>query len=67
MDGAELMRKVARAFEQSDVQPLLDAIHDEIVWANTRKQCMRASSASTGEYKNRRVLGGGNSLKTSPC
>jgi ketosteroid isomerase-like protein len=38
MDGAELLRKVAAGFEKSDMQPLLDAMHDEIVWKTASKQ-----------------------------
>ena len=51
MDGAELMRKVAAGFEKSDLQPLLDAIHEEIVWktASTQEGVFRFG----GEYKNR--------------
>jgi ketosteroid isomerase-like protein len=45
------MRKVARAFEQSDVQPLLDAIHDEIVWKTATKH--EGLFRFDGEYKNR--------------
>ena len=46
MDGAELMRKVVAGFAKSDLQPLLDAIHEEIVWKTA--QGRKASSASTG-------------------
>ena len=51
MDGAELMRKVAAGFEKSDLQPLLDAIHEDIVWktATNHEGLFRIS----GEYKNR--------------
>jgi ketosteroid isomerase-like protein len=51
MDGAELMRKVAAGFEKSDLQPLLDAVHDEIVWktATTQEGVFRFQ----GEYKDR--------------
>ena len=38
MDGAELMRKVVAAFEKSDLQPLLDAIHEDIVWKTATKK-----------------------------
>ena len=37
MDGSELMRKVATGFEKSDFQPLLDAIHEEIVWKSASR------------------------------
>ena len=32
MSAEELMRKVAAAFEQGDLRPLLESIHPEIVW-----------------------------------
>ena len=51
MDGAELMRKVAAGFEKSDLQPLLDAIHEDIVWKTASKQ--QGVLRFDGEYKNR--------------
>ena len=51
MDGAELMRKVAAGFEKSDLQPLLDAIHEDIVWKTASKQ--EGVFRFDGEYKNR--------------
>jgi ketosteroid isomerase-like protein len=51
MDGAELMRRVAAGFEKSDLQPLLDAIHDEIVWKTATKH--EGLFRIDGEYKNR--------------
>ena len=51
MDGAELMRKVASAFEKSDLQPLLDAVHDDIVWKTATKH--EGLFRFDGEYKNR--------------
>lgn len=32
MNGDELMRSVVAAFAQSDLRPLLNALHDDIVW-----------------------------------
>ncbi len=54
MDGAELMRTVAAAFEKSDLQPLFDAVHEDIVWktASSREGLFRFG----GEYKNRNGL-----------
>src|SRR3954467_9379962 len=52
LDGAELMRKVVAGFEKSDLQPLLDAIHDEIVWKTATKQ--EGIFRFEGEYKDRR-------------
>jgi ketosteroid isomerase-like protein len=51
MDGAELMRKVAAGLEKSDLQPLLDAIHEDIVWksATNHPGLFRIS----GEHKGR--------------
>jgi ketosteroid isomerase-like protein len=51
MDGAELMRKVVAGFEKSDLQPLLDAIHDDIVWKTASKQ--EGLFRFVGEYKGR--------------
>jgi ketosteroid isomerase-like protein len=54
MDGAELMRKVVAGFEKSDLRPLLDAMHDEIVWktANKHKGLFRFD----GHYKGKAVV-----------
>jgi ketosteroid isomerase-like protein len=54
MDGAELMRKVVAAFEKSDLQPLFDAVHENIVWktASTQEALFRFG----GEYKDRTGL-----------
>ena len=51
MDGAELMRKVMAAFEQSDLRPLLDAIHDEVVWKSASD--LHGVFRFAGEYKDR--------------
>ena len=37
MNGAELMRKVTAGFAQSDLQPLLAAVHPDIVWKAASK------------------------------
>ena len=49
MDGAELMRKVAAGFEKSDLQPLLDAVHPDIVWKTGAKSA--GLFRFNGEYK----------------
>ena len=49
MDGAELMRKVAAGFAKSDLQPLLDAVHPEIVWKTAAKS--PGLFRFNGEYK----------------
>jgi ketosteroid isomerase-like protein len=37
VDGVKLMRTVLAGFEKSDLRPLLDAIHDEIVWKSASR------------------------------
>ncbi len=54
MDGAELMRKVVAAFEKSDLQPLYDAIHEDIVWKTASQQ--DGLFRFGGEYTNRAGL-----------
>ena len=51
MDGADLMRKVTAEFEKSNLQPLLDAMHDDIVWKTASKQ--EGVFRFGGEYKGR--------------
>ena len=51
MDGAELMRKVVAAFEKSDLQPLYDAIHEDIVWKTASQQ--EGLFRFGGEYRDR--------------
>lgn len=38
MEPEELMRKVIAGFEKSDLQPLLDALHDDVVWKSASKK-----------------------------
>jgi ketosteroid isomerase-like protein len=38
MNPEELMRKVVAGLERSDLEPLLDALHDDIVWKTASKQ-----------------------------
>ena len=47
----ELMRTVVAAFEASDLRPLLDALHDEVVWKTASKH--QGLFSFEGEYKNR--------------
>jgi len=54
MDGAELMREVVAAFEKSDLQPLFDAIHEDIVWKTASNQ--EGLFRFEGEYNNRAGL-----------
>lgn len=47
----ELMRMVVAAFEKSDLKPLYDALHDDVVWKTASKHDGLFSFA--GEYKSR--------------
>lgn len=38
MNHAEEMRKITAAFAKSDLQPLFDAVHDDIVWKSASGQ-----------------------------
>ena len=51
MDGAALMRKVAAGFEKSDMQPLLEAMHEDIVWKTASKH--EGVFRFGGEYRGR--------------
>jgi len=51
VDGAELMRKVVAAFAQSDLKPLLDALHEDVVWKSASKN--KGLFSFHGEYRNR--------------
>jgi ketosteroid isomerase-like protein len=54
MDGVKLMRDVVAAFEKSDLQPLFDAVHEDIVWKTASSQ--QGLFRFGGEYKNRSGL-----------
>jgi ketosteroid isomerase-like protein len=51
MDGAKLMRSVTAGFAKSDLQPLLNALHDDIVWKTASRQ--EGVFRFGGEYKGR--------------
>jgi ketosteroid isomerase-like protein len=51
MSGEELMRKIVAAFAQSDLNPLLNALHDDVVWKSASKQ--EGLFSFQGEYRNR--------------
>jgi ketosteroid isomerase-like protein len=51
MSGEELMRTIVAAFEQSDLQPLLNALHDDVVWKSASKH--EGPFSFKGEYRNR--------------
>jgi ketosteroid isomerase-like protein len=37
MSGENLMRTIVAAFEKSDLKPLLDALHEDVVWTSASK------------------------------
>ena len=51
MDGAELMRKIVAGFEKSDLKPLLDALHEDIVWKTANRH--DGPFRFKGDYKGR--------------
>jgi ketosteroid isomerase-like protein len=50
-NNEELMRTVVAAFEKSDLKPLYDALHDDVVWKSASKQ--EGLFSFEGEYKSR--------------
>ena len=51
MGAEELMRTVVAAFEKSDLKPLLDALHEDVVWKSASRQ--EGLFSFQGEYRNR--------------
>jgi ketosteroid isomerase-like protein len=51
MGGDQLMRTVLAAFEKSDLQPLLDALHQDVVWKSASTH--EGLFSFGGEYKSR--------------
>ena len=51
MGAEELMRTVVAAFEKSDLKPLLDALHQDVVWKSASRQ--EGLFSFQGEYRNR--------------
>lgn len=51
MGAEELMRTVVAAFEKSDLKPLLDALHEDVVWKSASRQ--EGLFSFQGEYQNR--------------
>jgi ketosteroid isomerase-like protein len=51
MGGEDLMRSVVAAFEKSDLKPLLDAMHADVVWKSASK--LPGVFSFQGDYKNR--------------
>jgi len=50
--GEALMRRVVAAFEQSDLKPLLDALHEDVVWKSASRDPDSPFSFA-GDHKNR--------------
>jgi ketosteroid isomerase-like protein len=38
MDPEELMRHIIESFERTDLEPLIEALHDDVVWKSASKQ-----------------------------
>jgi ketosteroid isomerase-like protein len=38
MDPEKLMRHVVKSFEETDLEPLIEALHDDVVWKSASKQ-----------------------------
>ncbi len=51
MSGEKLMRTIVAAFAQSDLQPLLNALHEDVVWKSATKH--EGLFRFHGEYRNR--------------
>jgi ketosteroid isomerase-like protein len=51
MSGEALMRTIVAAFEKSDLKPLLDALHEDVVWKSASRQ--EGLFSFHGEYRNR--------------
>ena len=52
MSGESLMRTVVSAFEKSDLGPLLNALHDDVVWKSASRHAGGPFSFE-GDYRNR--------------
>jgi len=51
MSGEDLMRTIMAAFEKSDLRPLLNALHEDVVWRSASKQ--DGPFSFQGDYRNR--------------
>src|SRR5215469_16691452 len=51
MTGVDLMRTVVAAFAKSNLKPLLDALHEDVVWKSASN--LVGLFSFTGQYKNR--------------
>jgi len=50
--GEALMRTIVAAFEKSDLKPLLDALHEDVVWKSASRD-PRSPFSFSGDYRNR--------------
>ena len=51
MTGEDLMRTIVAAFEKSDLRPLLDALHEDVVWKSASRH--EGLFSFCGEYRSR--------------
>ena len=51
MSGEALMRTIVAAFEKSDLRPLLNALHDQVVWRSASRY--EGPFSFKGDYRNR--------------
>jgi len=51
MNGDKLMRTIVAAFEKSDLKPLLDALHEDVLWKSASWQ--EGPFSFKGDYRNR--------------
>jgi ketosteroid isomerase-like protein len=51
LNSEDLMRKVTAAFAQSDMQPLLNALHDDVVWKSASR--LPGPLSFQGDYRKR--------------
>ena len=49
--GEDLMRTIVAAFEKSDLRPLLNALHDDVVWKSASRH--DGPLSFKGDYKNK--------------
>ena len=51
MNAEDLMRNITAAFAQSDLAPLMNALHEDVVWKSASRQ--PGPFSFRGDYKNR--------------
>jgi len=47
MDPEKLMRHIVESFERTDLEPLIEALHDDVVWKSASKQEKQQSKMKT--------------------